>query len=47
MKLIPWTKQMLYEYLMNLGLAQIGNAGMEILERMKPGDTETPFCRTS
>lgn len=31
MKLIPWTKQMLYEYLMNLGLAQIGNAGMEIL----------------
>lgn len=36
---------MLLEYLMNPGLTQIGNAGIKMLERIKPGDTEhaTPW----
>lgn len=36
---------MLLEYLMNPGLTQIGNAGIKMLERIKPGDMEhaTPW----
>ena len=34
---------MLLEFLMNPDLTQIGNAGMKILERIKPGDTEYPL----
>lgn len=40
-------KQMLLEYLMNPGLTQIGNAGMKMIERMKPGDTEQPLHGTA